>query len=43
MEFHLGIFFLAIGLVVVAAVVASIAAVTSAVAGFSQKDIDEEE
>lgn len=43
MEFNLVIFFVAIGLVVVAAVVAAIAAVTSAVAGVMQKNPDEEE
>lgn len=43
MEFNLVIFFIAIGLVIVAAVIASIAAVTSAVAGFVQKNPDEEE
>ena len=43
MEFNLVVFFVAIGLVVIAAVVAAIAAVISAVAGFAQKNIDEEE
>lgn len=43
MEFNLVIFFIAIGLVVVAAVIAAIAAVTSAVAGFVQKNPDEED
>ncbi len=43
MEFNLVIFFIAIGLVIVAAVIAAIAAVTSAVAGFVQKNPDEEE
>lgn len=43
MEFNLVIFFIAIGLVVVAAVIAAIAAVTSAVAGFIQKNPDEED
>lgn len=43
MEFNLVIFFIAIGLVVVAAVIAAIAAVTSAVAGVVQKNPDEEE
>ncbi len=43
MEFNLVIFFIAIGFVVVAAVIAAIAAVTSAVAGFVQKNPDEEE
>lgn len=43
MEFNLVIFFIAIGLVIVAAVIAAIAAVTSAVAGVVQKNPDEEE
>ena len=43
MEFNLGIFFVAIGLVIIAAVVAAISAVISAVAGFTQKNIDDEE
>lgn len=43
MEFNLVVFFIAIGLVIIAAVVAAIAAVVSAVAGVAQKNIDDEE
>lgn len=43
MEFNLVIFFIAIGLVIIAAVVAAVAAVVSAVAGFMQKNVDDEE
>lgn len=43
MEFNLVIFFIAIGLVIVAAVIAAVAAVVSAVAGFMQRNTDEEE
>lgn len=43
MEFNLVVFFVAIGFVIIAAVIASISAVISAVAGFAQKNIDDEE
>ncbi|MDO4343782.1 MAG: hypothetical protein Q4C50_03160 [Eubacteriales bacterium] len=43
MEFNLVIFFIAIALVIVAAVVAAVVSVTSAVAGFVHKNIDDEE
>lgn len=43
MEFNLVVFFIAIGLVIIAAVVAAIAAVVSAVAGVARKNIDDEE
>ncbi len=43
MEFNLVVFFIAIGLVIIAAVVAAIVAVVSAVAGVMQKNVDDEE
>lgn len=43
MEFNLVIFFIAVGAVIVAAVIAAIAAVLSAVAGFARKNLDDEE
>lgn len=43
MEFNLVVFFVAIGFVIIAAVIAAISAVVSAVAGFAQKNIDDEE
>lgn len=43
MEFNLTVFFIAIALVIVAAVVAVVVSVSGAVAGFSHRDIDEEE
>ncbi len=43
MEFNLVVFFVAIGLVIVAAIVAAIAAVISAVAGVGRKNVDDEE
>lgn len=43
MEFNLVIFFIAIGLVVVAAVVAAIVAVTSAIAAVMQRNPEDEE
>lgn len=43
MEFNLAVFCIAVGLVIIAAVVASVATVVSVAGSFSQKNIDEEE
>ncbi len=42
MEFNLVIFFIAIGLVIIAAVVAAVAAVTSSVAAHMHNKLDED-
>lgn len=43
MEFNLVVFFIGIALVIIAAVVATVAAVSGAMGAISYKDIDEEE
>lgn len=43
MEFNLVVFFIAIGLVIVSAVVATVVSVSGAVAGFSHRNLDDEE